>query len=151
MTGRNGCAMARATVESCRMTVTSSGVTPSSARSRSRSSSSCSRTRAASCASCSPWRARTLSDRVSVQAIARYPIGSDEAPQGLHELAGHLFAPLRVVASGRHAVLDVALGQAERDLVERGLHRGDLLQDVGAPAVVVDHGLQTAYLPLDTP
>src|SRR3954447_1068263 len=151
MTGRKGCAMARATVEACRMTVTSSGVTPTSARRRSRRASSCSRTRAASRASRSPWRARKLSDRVSVQAIARHSIGSDEAPEGLHELAGHLVAPLRVVASGRHAVLDVALGEAEGDLVECGLDRGDLLQDVGAPAVVVDHGLQAAYLPLDAP
>src|SRR3954465_7029161 len=151
MTGRNGCAIARPTVGSCRMTAASSGAAPSSARRRSRRASSCSRTRAASRASRSPWRARKLSDRVSVQAIARHSIGSDEAPEGLHELAGHLVAPLRVVASGRHAVLDVALGEAEGDLVERGLDRGDLLQDVGAPAVVVDHGLQAAYLPLDAP
>jgi hypothetical protein len=45
----------------------------------------------------------------------------------------------------------VALGQAEGDLVEGGLHGGDLDEDVGAPAVLLDHALDAAHLALDPP
>jgi hypothetical protein len=44
-----------------------------------------------------------------------------QAAERLHELVGHLLAPLWVVAPRGLAVLDVAFGQAERDLVEGGL------------------------------
>src|SRR3954454_19071722 len=43
----------------------------------------------------------------------------------------------------------MALGQAERHLVERRLHRRDLLEDVRAPAVVLEHALDPARLPFD--
>ena len=48
-----------------------------------------------------------------------------------------------------HAVLDVVVEQAERDLVERGLDRADLRQHVDAVAVLVDHLLDAARLTLD--
>ena len=47
------------------------------------------------------------------------------------------------------AVARVLVEQAERDLVERGLDRADLGQDVDAVAVVLDHPLDAADLALD--
>jgi hypothetical protein len=43
----------------------------------------------------------------------------------------------------------VVVEQAEGDLVERGLHGVDLREDVDAVAVVLDHALDPAHLPLD--
>lgn len=62
---------------------------------------------------------------------------------------GHLLGPPGIVGAGHHAVLDVALGQSQRHFVERGLHRHDLLEDVRAPPVVLDHALKPADLALD--
>jgi hypothetical protein len=47
------------------------------------------------------------------------------------------------------AMTGVVVEQAERDLVERGLHGGDLGEDVDAVTVVVDHALNAAYLAFD--
>jgi copper chaperone CopZ len=43
----------------------------------------------------------------------------------------------------------VVVEQSERDLVERGLYRADLGQDVDAVAVVFDHSLHSTDLALD--
>jgi len=43
-----------------------------------------------------------------------------------------------IAGAGDHAVQDMILEDAERDLVDRGLDRRDLLQDVDAVAMVVD-------------
>src|SRR3954464_42643 len=64
-----------------------------------------------------------------------------------HELVGPLDA---LVAGGAHdAVLRVLVEQAERHLVQRRLHGGDLGEDVDAVAVVGDHALDPADLALD--
>ena len=44
---------------------------------------------------------------------------------------------------------DVILEQLRADLLERGLDRGDLGQDVDAVAILVDHPLDAAHLPFD--
>ena len=46
-----------------------------------------------------------------------------------------------------HAGVGVAVEQAERDLVEGGLDRRDLSEDVDAVAVLLDHLLDAADLP----
>lgn len=43
----------------------------------------------------------------------------------------------------------MSVEQAERNLVKRGLDRRYLRQDVDAVAVLLDHALDTADLPLD--
>ena len=53
-------------------------------------------------------------------------------------------------AGADHAVMRVLVEQAERDLVERRLHRGDLGEHVDAVAILGDHALHAAHLPLDT-
>ena len=47
------------------------------------------------------------------------------------------------------AVMQVILHQVARDAAQRLLHRGDLGDDVGAVAVILDHFLQAADLPFD--
>jgi hypothetical protein len=46
-------------------------------------------------------------------------------------------------------VLCALVEQPERDLVQRGLDRGDLRQDVDAVPVVVDHAFNAADLAFD--
>ena len=48
-----------------------------------------------------------------------------------------------------HAGLGVPVEQAERHLVERGLRRRDLREDVDAVAVVLDHPFDPADLAFD--
>ena len=69
------------------------------------------------------------------------------APDSCHQLLGALFL-LRVRAAN-DAVVRVVVEQAQGNLVERGLSSGDLRQDVDAVAVVLDHPLDAAHLPLD--
>jgi P-type Cu+ transporter len=78
----------------------------------------------------------------------RWP-SSDELAEGLHQFAGHLLPACGVFGAGGHAVLDVSLGELDRDLVQRRGDGGDLLQDVRAPAIVFDHALDAAHLALD--
>ena len=47
------------------------------------------------------------------------------------------------------AVLDVVVEELERDALERGLHGGDLREDVDAVAILLDHPLDPAHLALD--
>src|SRR3954452_23422033 len=72
-----------------------------------------------------------------------------EPPDRGHELLGAVVL-LRLGALD-HAVAGVVVEEAERDLVERRLDGGDLGQDVDAVAVVLDHPLHAAHLPLDAP
>ena len=59
-------------------------------------------------------------------------------------------ASLRAAADGRRrAVLQVVAEELAGHAPERFLHRGQLHEDVGAVAVLVDHPLQPAHLPLD--
>jgi hypothetical protein len=60
---------------------------------------------------------------------------ANEPAKGLHQFSGHLLPARRVFGAGGHAVLDVALGELDRDLVQRRGNGGDLLQDVRAPAM----------------
>src|SRR3954452_21211159 len=85
---------------------------------------------------------------VALRAMRESSRLSDEASECMHQLLRHLVAARGVVAH-RHAVLHMAGRQAERDLVERGVHRRDLLEDVGAPAVLLPHRLEAARLPFD--
>jgi len=49
----------------------------------------------------------------------------------------------------RHAVLQVIVQDLLLDLVERGAHRADLVDDVDAVAVFLDHARHAAHLPFD--
>ena len=73
----------------------------------------------------------------------------EQALDGAHQLGGALVGA--VLAAADDAMVGVVLEQAERDLVERGLHGRDLGDDVDAVAVLVDHLLDAAHLPLDPP
>ena len=86
---------------------------------------------------------RHPNDRCDVAASAP----AHEAGDGGHQLLGALLLDLRGAAD--HAVAGVVVHEAERDLVERGLDRGDLRQDVDAVAVLLDHLLDAADLALD--
>ena len=48
-----------------------------------------------------------------------------------------------------HAVARVLVEEPERDLVQRGVDRRDLGEDVDAVAIVLDHALDAADLALD--
>src|SRR6266576_5056072 len=50
----------------------------------------------------------------------------------------------------RDAVVHVVVEHLEREALEGGVHRPDLREDVDAVAVVLDHPLDTAYLPFDS-
>src|SRR5207249_421596 len=73
-----------------------------------------------------------------------------EPPDGGHQLLGLGLAVL-VGLRAHDAVLGMVVKQAKRDLVERGLDRGDLREHVDAVAVVADHSLHAADLALDAP
>ena len=68
-------------------------------------------------------------------------------PDGGHQLLGHLF--LLVALGPRHAMARVVVEQPERHLVQRGLDRADLGEHVDAVAVIANHALHPAHLPLD--
>ena len=57
--------------------------------------------------------------------------------------------PPAATALSLHAVTRVIVEQPEGDLVEGGLHGGDLGEHVDAVAVVLDHALDAADLALD--
>ena len=63
----------------------------------------------------------------------------------------HLHGPLVLVIGlgSDHARVCMTIQQAEGDLVERGLDRRDLSQDVDAVAVLLDHALDATDLALD--
>lgn len=64
-----------------------------------------------------------------------------------HHLIGSL-RPLTVLGA-HHARMGVTVEQPEGDLVECGLDRRDLGQDIDAVTLLGDHPLDAAYLPLD--
>ena len=66
---------------------------------------------------------------------------------GSHQLVGLLVALVGLRTD--HAVVGVIVEQAERDLVERSLHRRDLREHVDAITVLVDHPLDPRDLPAD--
>lgn len=68
-------------------------------------------------------------------------------PDYTHELLRALLLFLGLPAD--HAMLGVVFKKAEGNLVEGGLDRGDLGDDVDAIAVVVDHPLDPPDLSLD--
>src|SRR5436190_2023870 len=89
-----------------------------------------------------------------LQQIAAVDAALDQVALGL--ASGHVQHcmalsddPARRVVAQRHAVLDVTARESQRDLVERGVDRRDLLEDVRAPAVLLDHLLHAANLTLD--
>ena len=46
-------------------------------------------------------------------------------------------------------MVHVVVEDLERQALERGVHRGDLRQDVDAVAILLDHPLDAAHLSLD--
>src|SRR4051794_20636518 len=81
------------------------------------------------------------------QTAQRASAAAHEAPDGRHQLAGA--GVLLGVGAIDDAVARVVVEQPQRDLVERGLDRGDLGQHIDAVAVLVDHALDAADLTLD--
>src|SRR3954462_2525289 len=81
------------------------------------------------------------------QTAQRASAAAHEAPDGRHQLAGA--GVLLGVGAIDDAVARVVVEQPQRDLVERGLDRGDLGQHIDAVAVLVDHALDAADLALD--
>jgi uncharacterized protein YxjI len=78
--------------------------------------------------------------------LSRRPLPAAHEPRD----RGHHLGRLGLVVGGADdAVRGVIVEQAERDLVERGLDRADLREDVDAVAVVLDHPLHAADLALD--
>src|SRR5262249_52155579 len=73
---------------------------------------------------------------------------AQQAPDGGHHLPGSLLPVL--VLRANHARARVPVEEPERDLVEGGLDRGDLGENVYAIAVLGHHPLDTAHLTLDT-
>src|ERR1022692_3920506 len=66
-----------------------------------------------------------------------------------HQLVDLLLGVAGRAALALHAVTGVIVDQAEGDLVQCGLDRRDLGQDVNAVALVLDHPGHAAHLPLD--
>src|SRR5689334_7761601 len=75
-------------------------------------------------------------------------IGSagDEAPERGHQLVDLL--DLLATVGLDHAVAGVVVDEAQGDLVERRLDRGDLGEDVDAVALLLDHSRDAADLAL---
>ncbi len=71
--------------------------------------------------------------------------------ENLHKLGD--FAPLIRCVAGNDRMLDtmfdVVVKNRVLDLLERGLHRPDLVDDIDAVAVVRDHARDAANLALD--
>ena len=95
-------------------------------------------------------RARALAGPAGSRALppALVLAAPHEAADCRHHLVGARISR-RGVVGAHHAVLGVIVEQAQGDLVERGLDRGDLGQDVDAVALVLDHALDPADLSLD--
>ncbi len=74
-------------------------------------------------------------------ALARMPVHEIE------QLVIHGAGAVAAIAD-RHggAVLQVIAHQQTADAAQRFLHRGDLYQDVGAVALLLDHRFEAAYL-----
>src|SRR5262245_2804941 len=72
--------------------------------------------------------------------------GLEQAPDGRHQLRGLLVALVRPC---RRAIANVGVDESEGDLLDRGLHRGDLREDVDAVAVFLDNARHAAYLTFD--
>src|SRR5215212_2376795 len=86
---------------------------------------------------------------VALMARRFKSVTPDQTPDGAHHLLGLLLAV--ALAGSDHAVASVVLEQLERHLVQRGLDRGDLREDVDAVALVRDHALDPADLAPDSP
>ena len=71
-----------------------------------------------------------------------------QAPDSRHQLVGLLGACTGGLCSD-HAVVRMVVHQTERDLVDRGLDRGDLRQDVDAVPIVLNHLFDAADLPFN--
>src|SRR5581483_11290505 len=102
----------------------------------------------------SDHRSRLTRRRRGKPARARRPsrlARAREAVHGLEQLAA--LRPCLLGVPGRerrcHAVVHVLVEDAEGEAVERRRHGGDLREHVDAVAVVLDHPLDPAHLPLD--
>src|SRR5512132_2023839 len=73
-----------------------------------------------------------------------------EPADGAHQLLGALLHRT-LTGAADHAMTRVVVEEPEGDLVERGLDGGDLRQHVHAGAVLLDHPLDAADLPLHPP
>ena len=71
-----------------------------------------------------------------------------ESSDGAHQFVGELFW-LTVGTPTDDAIPRMVVEEPQRDLVERGLYRGNLGEHVDAVAVLVDHPLNAADLSLD--
>src|ERR671924_528794 len=81
-------------------------------------------------------------------APGRVSAAAHQTPDRGHQLVGELFQrALRVPVDD--AVAGVAVEEPECHLVQRGLDRGDLGDDIDAVAVVLDHSLDAAHLAFD--
>jgi hypothetical protein len=94
-----------------------------------------------------------LAGNVFVVLLVSQP-GSSWTTPGAH--GGHQLVELGVgrlgVGAGDgvgHAVAHMAVEHVDRDLLQRGLDRGHLGEDVDAVGVLVDHPLQAADLAFD--
>ena len=74
---------------------------------------------------------------------------ADQPGERRHQLLALLLLVLGLRA--QHAVARVVVHQRERDLVEGRLRGADLLEDVDAVAVVLDHPRDPPHLALDAP
>src|SRR5437879_1445892 len=82
--------------------------------------------------------------------ISLAPLAPISQPHQLHQLLIHLLRLTITPPYGSsRAVLEMIPQQLPTDTPERLLHRRDLHQDVRTVAVLVDHLLETAHLPLD--
>ena len=96
------------------------------------------------------WKPRPPSGRRGAERRARLA-DLREAAHGGHQLVELLRRPRRrrpATASATQCA-HVAVQHVDGDLLERGLHGGDLREDVDAVGVLVDHPLQPAHLALD--
>ena len=75
---------------------------------------------------------------------------SQQAADRAHQLVGLLGRIGRPAATLDQAVPSVIVEHAQRDLVERGPHRGDLVEDIDAVALVLDHLVDPADLAFDS-
>src|SRR6266508_2647113 len=81
----------------------------------------------------------------------RHSASLGEPPHRVEELPALLLRGLRI-ARGEgpgYAVLHVVVEDGHAEALERGVHGGDLREDVDAVTVVLDHALDAAHLALD--
>ena len=88
------------------------------------------------------------------RAISGQP-GAGRQPRRMSRPTAAIISAVRASCSlglgSDHARMGVSVEQPERDLVEGGLDRRDLGEDVDAVAVLLDHALDAAHLALDAP